>query len=124
MKNPTILILLLLIAASCKKNGTGGKTDITAFTAHHLKPIYGPTVYVKFNATELPQNPTDNYDLKVTAESNENHVHILSLLPGNYYLFATGYDSSFRKQVRGGIPLKITRKDKDKEVNVDIAVSE
>lgn len=123
MKNMILLIALAGLIA-CKKNGTGGSTDVVAFTAHHSKPIFGSTVYVKFDARELPQDPTGNYDLVIAGEPNEDHVHIPDLLPGNYFLYATGFDSTIKQPVKGGVPLNISRKDKKKELEVDIAVSE
>jgi hypothetical protein len=120
-----ILISLLFIAASsCKKNGTGGSTEIAAFPAHHGRPIKGCTLYVKFKAKDLPSNPESNYDLKAEGEADEDHVHIHDLLPGDYYLYATGFDSTIHQAVKGGIPLVIKRSDKHKELDVNIAVSE
>src|SRR3954465_10262114 len=85
---------VLNLVASCKKNGTGGDATIVAFPEHHGRAIKGATMYVKFNAKDLPADPTNNYDLKIQGEAKEDHIHIENLLPGNYYLYAVGYDST------------------------------
>jgi hypothetical protein len=128
MKNTTIIILATATVATlfgaCKKNGIGGDAEIHAKVAHHTQAINASTVYVKFNATELPENPTTNYDLKVAGEVTDNHVHIEELRPGNYYLYAVGFDSTINQTVRGGTGVVIKWSDRKETIEADIAVTE
>lgn len=121
-----IIVFSLVITSlvSCKKSSTGGDAIVVAFPKHHGTPIKGATVYVKFKTNDLPSNPTSNYDLKVEGEPIEDHVHIKGLRYGKYYLYAVGYDSTISKAVSGGVPLTIKWKERKKEIDVDIAVTE
>jgi hypothetical protein len=128
MKNHLFALLLIgstigIVIFSCKKGDTGGDATVTAYVKHHNQPINFPTVYVKFDADELPPNPTSNYDLKVVGH-HENHVHIEGLRYGKYFLYATGFDSTIMQPVSGGIPIKIKWSERKKEINVDIPVTE
>lgn len=121
------LIATSLLLGACKKNGTGGEAIVAAMPAHHGKMIKGATVYIKFKATEMPENPTTNYDLKVVGDPLEDHVHIEGLLPGKYYLYAVGIDSALvapNNVVDGGVPLTIKYSERKSEIDVDIPVSE
>jgi hypothetical protein len=119
-----VLFSIIFAFNACKKNTTGGKTKITAHPAHHGKPINGATVYIKFNTTEMPSNPTSNYDMVVVGEEDEEHVHINGLRYGKYYLYAVGYDPEIAETVMGGTSLTIKWKDRKDNIDLDIAVSE
>ena len=115
---------LLFTFYSCHKAGTGGTTTVVALPQHHGASIKRDTVYVKFNAVDAPANPKTDYDLKVIGDSAENHVHLLNLKPGKYYLSAFGYDSTMSMVVKGGVAIKIKNADKNKEVDQIIPVTE
>jgi hypothetical protein len=122
------ITLGLIIASTigltcCKKNNTGGNAMVTAYVYHHDKPINIPTVYVKFGTKDLPNDPTNNYDLKLTA-SHENHVHIKNLRYGNYYIYAVGFDSTIMQTVTGGFPVTIKWKERRNEKDVNVPVTE
>jgi len=125
MKKLVVLIIVIstMLITNCKKGDTGGKATITAYVKHHDKPINLPTIYVKFDAKELPGDPTNNYDLKLEGK-HENHLHIKELRYGNYYLYAVGFDSTIMLPVTGGIPVEIKWKDRNKEIVVDVPVTE
>jgi hypothetical protein len=117
----SLVIITLMLSYACKKSDSGGKATVTANVYHEGKPIAMPTVYVKFDATDPPKDPTNNYDLKIEAK-HDNHVHIKELRYGNYYLYSVGFDSSIMRTVSGGVPLSIRWKDRNKEVDVNIHV--
>ncbi|HWY13434.1 MAG TPA: hypothetical protein VN026_19050 [Bacteroidia bacterium] len=123
MKNILSCILIILFI-SCKKNNTGGECNITAFPQHHGKPIKGATVYVKFGAQDLPADPTNNYNLKITALPDEDHANIKSLRYGKYYLYSVGFDSSIMLPVMGGISLNIKWAERKKAIDLNIPVTE
>lgn len=118
------LIAFIITFNACKKNTTGGKTKISVFPAHHGKAIKGATVYVKFKTTDMPSNPTSNYDLKVVGEEDEEHVHVDGLRPGTYYFYVVGFDTDINETVVGGAPLTIKWKDRKDDIHFDVAVSE
>ena len=119
-----ILIIAVVALASCKKNSQGGDAEIAAFPQHHGKPIKGCTLYVKFGAKDLPNDPTNNYSLKIVGEENEDHVHVENLRYGKYYLYAVGFDSSIMQTVSGGIAAKIKWGERKKEIDVNVPVTE
>ncbi len=75
---------------------------------HGSTPIVGTTtLYVKFDATAQPSDPTSGYDLKLLGEPDDNHVHVEDLRPGDYYLYAVAYDSLAKVSVKGGAAASI-----------------
>jgi|SRR3990172_2348187 len=123
-KKNYILFGLLLLAFSCRKGDVGGDATIVASIKHHATPIKGATVFVKFDTDEYPSNPTTDYDLKIVGASNESHVHIEGLRYGKYYLYAEGFDSTDMVAVEGGLPFKIKWRQRKKEIDIDVPVTE
>jgi len=119
-----LVVAIIFVALSCKKNGTGGKYKIAAFPEHNGHAIKGSTLYVKFKAKSQPSDPTANYDLKIVGEADEDHVHVEDLLPGDYFLYAVGVDSTISKTVSGGAEVTIKRKEQNLEKDVHIPVME
>ncbi|MBC7412869.1 MAG: hypothetical protein H7331_10510 [Bacteroidia bacterium] len=124
LKIVALTAMAVIGTVACKKNGTGGKATLAALPQHHGKPIFGATAYIKFNATELPSDPTNNYDLKIVGGKKEDHVHVENLRYGNYYVYIIGYDSSIFLPVKGGIPVKIKYAERAKELDMIIPVKE
>jgi hypothetical protein len=116
--------MVLCSFLACKKNGTGGKATIAAIPQHHGKSIKGGVLYVKFGASELPSNPTTNYDLKLQGEAKEDHIHVEDLRYGQYYLYVEGYDSTVMKTVHGGVGVKIKWSERKEERDVVVPVTE
>ena len=126
MKQSSLVIVSFILLSSlvgCKKNGTGGNADLTAYVEHHHVAINYPTVYVKFNSKDLPSDPTNNYDLKIVG-TDGNHVKISGLRPGNYFIYSTGFDNSIMAPVKGGIAVKIKWTERKKDIDVNVPVTE
>lgn len=117
-------VLCIISFNACCKGGSGGKADITVSPYHHSKPIPGATVYVKYNATELPGTSPSNFDANYTATANSLPIKCSDLKCGNYYLYVVGYDSSIMQTVKGGIGVKIKYKDRKENTNVNVPVTE
>ncbi len=64
MKYFIIAALIFCFVAGCEKNNTGENTDAHVNIKHHNNSIKGAALYVKFDATELSSDPTNNYNLK------------------------------------------------------------
>lgn len=129
MKKAFFLLLALCICVSCKKNGTGGDATLVVFPQHHGRTIknhygYPDTIFVKFKATDLPGTTPDKFDTYFVGEPGEDHVHCKGLLPGKYYLYGVGMDSSGPYRVTGGLAVKIKWSQRKKEMDIDLAVTE
>lgn len=128
MRNLTRFALVLFVVTvaftSCKKNDTGGDVVVTASPKHHGTPIYGATVYVKFDATESSADITTNYDARFIGEPNEPFVRIGGLRYGDYFLYAEGYDSTISATVTGGVAVKIKWSERKDGRDVEVPVTE
>ncbi|MFM7217546.1 MAG: hypothetical protein ACKO1U_05970 [Bacteroidota bacterium] len=126
-------ISMVLILSSCKDNdnsicigGAGGQLTAVAYLKHHgeiiaNQPGAPDTVWVRFNALEWPNAPI-GYDTVFIGEEGEDHVHVEGLKCGNYFLYASGFDTTYQEVVRGGIPLSTDKT--SGEVLVDIPITE
>jgi hypothetical protein len=118
-----LLSAVFLIVVSCKKDGTGGDAGISARVQHHEKAIPGATVYIKYGATEFPGAAPGNYDEHKVCDANAK-TQFSNLLPGHYYFYGVGFDSSIQEAVTGGIPLEIKRKQKKSNIDLLVPVTE
>ncbi len=133
MKKFVAILLTLLFISSCKKAGLDGDATLVVFPQHHGRTIpnhagYPDSVYVKFNVSDLPSDPTHNYDAVFVGEAGEDHVHCASMHTGKYYLFCTGWDTTLNvptgERVFGGMAVKIKYKDRKQEIDVNVPVTE
>lgn len=112
-----IILLLLLAVASCKPDkqpvdaGKGGSATVTLYPQHHLvaKNIINAKLYVRYNTLDAPSSGLYDDSVQCT-----NHDQLVSgvfsgLKNGNYYFYATGYDTSVKQYLKGGIPYTITQ---------------
>lgn len=118
------LFILAFTIFSCKKNGTGGKADVELHSVHHDDHLKGGTFYIKFGATELPSNPTSNYDLKLTADSDKDYVVVENLLRGDYYIYSEAYDPAIMAMCKGGLAFKIKWTERKKFLHAHVPVTE
>ncbi len=139
---PTLLLLSLsiIIIASCKKDSStdpttpgvaciadsGGTKTIIARLEHHTvnipNQISNPdTVWVKFNAINWSDAP-NNFSVRYIGVGGEDHINLTNLKCGNYFLYASGYDTSIASPVFGGI--NVTLSPSDSIVNKAIPVTE
>ena len=123
MKQFSLFVVVLMIAA-CTKEGIDGDATVVVSPAHHEDHIPGATIYVKFDAEELPGTNPSDFDHIVVGVPNEDHVHIEGLKWGNYFFYAVGFDSAISEVVSGGVQLKIKRKERKDEIELDVPVTE
>ncbi len=103
------MILMVVLMASCKKEGIGGDATIEGHVMHHSVHIPNATVYIKYGEKEFPGSSTGAYDASTTASSGDGHFEFEELVAGDYYLYAVGYDSAISEAVFGGIPVTIKK---------------
>lgn len=117
-----LILLMLMVTFSCKKNQLGGKASVKGRVIHHSLPIANAIVYIKFNATEFPGDDLSLYNTSVTADAQGNY-EITNFYKGNYYLYAKGYDYTIASPyiVKGGISVSVRN---GEHLNKDIAVTE
>ncbi len=112
----------LIVFFSCKKNQLGGTSTIQGVVKHHSKLIANATVFIKFNAKDLPGIDTTLYDDKVKADANGNYT--IKCYKGNYFLFGYGYDGQVTTnggKVTGGSAVSVRKNEK---ATIDLAVTE
>ena len=117
-----INLFFLILFLGCKKNQLGGKSTISGVVMHHEKIIANATVFIKFNAKDLPGVDTTLFDTKVKADAAGNYV--IKCYKGNYFLYAYGYDTqvtSNNGRVTGGSGVNIRNNEK---VTIDLGVTE
>ena len=121
MKKTFYLLLLLAIAlvVSCTKEGMGGKATIKGMAMHHSQMVSGATVYIKYNATELPGTNVTYYDDHVSSDANAD-FQFSDLKKGDYYLFAVGFDSTISQQVSGGVHVEIKKKTETMTISIPV----
>ena len=107
---------------SCAYGGLGGNTTIVAYPKHHGNDTRPYHAYVKFNTQEFPGTNPSAYDLDILADTTENHIEIINLKPGKYYIYMTAFDTSIAAVVLGGIPYTLTQI--AGEVNLNVPVTE
>ncbi len=111
-----------MLFLGCKKNQLGGKSTISGVIKHHEKTIANATVFIKFNAKDLPGTDTILFDTKVRADAEGNYV--IKCYKGNYFLYAYGYDAQVTTnngRVTGGSGVNIRNNEK---VTIDLGVTE
>jgi hypothetical protein len=90
---------------SIKKNENGqvlvqGNITLKVRVMHHWWGVSYLPVYLKKGATTWPGPDSTLYEFHVNAD-NEGNCEFTHLFPGNYYLYAHGYDSFFGLYVIG-----------------------
>lgn len=126
MKKNILIYLLPIIAvfafASCERDdiniaGKGGNATLKITPMHHDDVIDSATVFIKYNAQELPTSYDEHADVVM-----ENGVAIATfsgLKKGQYYIYAEGWDHHINEKVIGGIPYTITE-ESTLEINVPV----
>jgi hypothetical protein len=115
--------------SGCTKEGLDGEATLVVKPAHHGTPIvssaaYRDSVFIKFDATEVPADPTHDYDALVVGEIGEDHIHVEHPTKGNYSIYCTGWDTTINERVTGGVTIEIKRKERKDEIVVDVPVAE
>lgn len=120
------LLFAVLMISSCKddecKAGGGGNLTLVLSPKHHVRPIPGCTIKIKFNATDFP-GVDGAYDLITQAGATETSVTVSGLKCGEYYIFGIGNDttlSDIDKTVKGGIPFSTEQESGTIELDVPV----
>lgn len=100
---------------SCKKNdllGDRGQTIVKGnirlqvTTQHHSWVVPYLDIYLKRNADTFPGDDVSLYEYQTSGNGNGVAV-FKELYPGNYYVYARGYDSYFGASVSGALKVEL-----------------
>ena len=127
MRILTVFVFCLtLLTTSCEddeSNVVHGNITLRVQVLHHSWPIHHLPVYLKSNVTAWPGTDTSLYD-RNTQTSQDGFCSFDQLYPGNYYLYAYGYDVVVDTLVIGYVPVQVFTADEDKIQEVTMYVSE
>lgn len=105
-----------LTIVSCSKSnndqaGKGGNATLTVQLQHHTvaKNIENGIVYIKYGATDVPSNGVYDDSALCSSMSATQTAVFSNLKNGNYFLYATGFDTSISQAVRGGGAYTVTQ---------------
>jgi hypothetical protein len=127
-----IIAFFLMSNSGCIKRrnevvaGKGGQNVLLIFPQHHLvaNNLIQIKSYIKYNTLDLPSN--GQYDDSATGSRNSSYPDVFAtfneLQPGNYYIYVTGYDTSVRQNIKGGISFSLP--DNASPTSVIVPVSE
>lgn len=110
----------IILATSCKKEGTGGKSSVSGTVRHHAIPVPNSIVYIKYGEMEFPGENVSAYDASVTTDSNA-YFEFKELQKGHYFLYAVGHDNAIMHDVKGGVGVMLK---KNEAKTSDVPVSE
>lgn len=123
------MISFVLMISACKKEETNGKIiygtySVNIEVVHHSWHVPNIPVYLKRNASTFPGPDTSLYEISTIADS-DGKASFDKLYPGQYYLFAKGYDYYFGAEVQGASPLNLSNPNAANEpINVTILTGE
>jgi len=127
-----IISLILLLNYSCKKestvSGSGpivkGTISLEAHAVHHNWDVYGIMIYLKKNVTDFPGKDSSVYEYRGLADSYGKFT-FENLYPGNYYVYASGFDNIWGSNVTGYAPVVLNNSNlTGNHAEVTIIVSE
>lgn len=115
--------------SGCTKEGLDGDATLIVKLAHHETPIastaaYRDSVFIKFDVTDVPLDPTRDYDELIVGEIGTDEIRVEHPTKGNYSIYCTGWDSVINDRVTGGLVIEITRKQRKDEILVNVPLVE
>jgi len=121
MKKIIVLSCAIFLLLSCKKNQIDGDATVEGIVKHHSKIIPYASIFIKYNAIDLPSTDTLAYDAKVRAD--KDGYYTFNAYKGKYFVYAFGYDYAIPApfHVVGGQGVKLRSKEK---VTLNLFVTE
>lgn len=115
--------------SSCKKDSTTetpvtGNITLKVHCLHHTWDVTNINVYLKYNTLSFPGADSTLYDRQRTTDGS-GQAAFDNLYPGNYYVYASGFDTTFGAQVIGYKQVTISKENvTNNEMAVTLYVSE
>ncbi len=130
MKKLILLFSAIWVLFSCKKENdttpiaVNGNVVLNVHVIHHSWDISNVNVYLEANTLVYPGPDSTLYDKYLTTDGY-GKVTFTKLIPGNYYLYCSGYDSLFGANVIGYKQVYLTQENLiNNEMSVTLYVSE
>jgi len=108
-----LILFFGIITSSCKKDADVSKNKIVpapisleVHAVHHSWDVPGINVYLKKNATEFPGKDSSLYEYQGKTDGYGKYT-FEHLYLGNYYLYATGFDSLWGANVTSSFPINL-----------------
>lgn len=113
------LLLMGILAVSCTREnaivkpapaysaGKGGKAKLNVTPRHHLKEISDAKIYIEYNAARQPSDGLWDDSAAVVQNNGKPVATFDSLKPGNYFMYAKGFDPAVNDDVIGTGSFKI-----------------
>lgn len=123
------IAIVALLLSGCKKEGLDGDATLVIKPAHHETPIvstaaYRDSVFIKFDVTEVPLDPTNDYDALIVGEIGTDEIRVEHPTKGTYSIYCTGWDTVINDRVTGGLVIEIKRKQRKDEILVNVPLVE
>jgi len=130
LKKLILLFSAIWVLFSCKKENdttpiaVNGNVVLNVHVIHHSWDISNVNVYLEANTLVYPGPDSTLYDKYLTTDGY-GKVTFTKLIPGNYYLYCSGYDSLFGANVIGYKQVYLTQENLiNNEMSVTLYVSE
>lgn len=111
------LIGLAISLLACYKAGTGGKAklNIHVFNGQEIVPY--STIYIRYNADKYPGSNASYDDEKLG--DHTGLAFFDKLKKGDYYIYATKYDTASMTTFEGGAYAAITNRKGEQHIVID-----
>jgi hypothetical protein len=129
LKKIFCIFLLSLFVNACKKDNSSpkvvnGNISLNVHVVHHSWDINNVKVYIKYNTQTYPGPDSTLYD-KYQITDGYGKTTFEQLYPGNYYIYAYGWDAVWGANVIGYKQVGITTENVvNNELSVTLYVSE
>lgn len=130
LKKYIIILSAVILSFSCKKENDStplavtGNVVLNVHVMHHSWDVSNVRVYLKANTLVYPGPDSTLYD-KYLVTDGYGKVSFTQLIPGNYYIYASGFDSIFGANIIGYKQIYLTKENLiNNELSVTLYVSE
>lgn len=123
-----ISFIVVTLLFSCKKENeapvVNGNVVLNVHAVHHSWDVTNVKIYLKANTSVFPGTDSTLYDKYLTTDGY-GKVSFTQLFPGNYYIYASGFDSIWGANVIGYKLIYLTEENLvNNEMSVTLNVSE
>ena len=115
-----LVCALAWLGISCNKEGIGGKSVITGMVLDNTTTIPNAMVYIKYGASTWPGFDVELYDDQTTSSSSSAAYTFTNLYKGDYYIWATGENTTISESVSGGVAIILKTKKETLEINIPV----
>jgi hypothetical protein len=123
-----VFLIGILGLFSCSKENeapvVNGNVTLNVHAVHHSWDVSNVKIYLEANTLVFPGRDSTVYDKSLTTDGY-GKVSFTQLFPGNYYIYASGFDSIWGANVIGYKLIYLTEENLiNNELSVTLNVSE